>query len=81
MLLGFFGIQNEWSAESPPIRSTSGPLPGTRRSESTRSNTGMFRSNRGSAQYSVESPKYDPDTGVVLASGLIVSTACASEAL
>ena len=57
IVLGFLGIQNEWSAESPPMRSTSGPLPGTCRSESTRSNTGMLRSNRGSAQYSVDRPK------------------------
>ena len=57
MLLGFFGIQNEWSAESPPIRSTSGPLPGTCRSEITRSSTGMSRSKIGSAQYSVDRPK------------------------
>ena len=75
LLVVFFGIQNEWSAESPPIRSTSGPLPGTCSSESTRSNTGMLRSNRGSAQYSVDSPKYEAGTGVVLAFGPIVSTA------
>ena len=55
--LVFFGIQNEWSAESPPIRSTSGPLPGTCSSEITRSNTAMLRSNSGSAQYSVDRPK------------------------
>ena len=47
---------DQWSAESPPIRRTRGPLPGTCTSDSTRSNTGMSRSNRGNAQYSVESP-------------------------
>ena len=74
-----FGAQNEWSAESPPIRSTSGPSPCACSIDSPRSYTGVLRSNSGSPQYSVERPNHEPGTGVLSAFAGIVRVAWGSD--
>jgi hypothetical protein len=57
--------QTAWSAESPPIRSTSGPLPLACISERILSNTAMWPSCIGVAQYSVHSPRNERGTVIV----------------
>ena len=69
------GSQNVWSAESPPTRRISGPSPRTRTRDRARSSSGICPDHSGSAQYSVESPRYERGTAVRAASAATDTTA------